>query len=792
MVQVSYPGVYIKEVPSGSRTITGVSTSITAFVGVTKRGPVGEPVAVLSYSDYVRNFSDDTQVSEMTDQVRQFFLNGGQQAYVLRIAATATNASVDLGGGLALSARSAGDDGKDLRVKIDYNTAEPDRTFNVTIYRESVSVTGVGQPTQTEELKGLSMDPTSPRYVVTVVNRDSTLCTASITAAPVARNGASVGGRLLPVTLGATYGAAAVAAVRLARNLGASASFEGRFRITVGSTTGVVSVNETSLATLATIQTAVNAVVTGVTVSFTTQSGLNAITFASATGNRDVRLEPVPDSSLDIANILGLGTAQGGLELGAYAESRPLANGIISQLGLSTAANLSDDLTSLLQLAGTATPTVAASPATATKFSLDGPASKFSFVFPTSKQLTGWGTIIGQAAVNGPVTLNNVAAFVGQIASAINAETSNRGWQASVAGLRLVLSATFGTSASGPGHSFSVAPATTWFIGDDGLFPTTQTSNPAQALALALQGGDISLTGLNATHYDAAFAVLDSKVDLFNLLVLPRTFGQDKDVRADVWANASAFCDINRAFLIIDPTGNAVEGHSSIDNALQAVKENRLGIVKDHSAMYWPRVAIKPESVKRYVDPAGTIAGLMARIDGSRGVWKAPAGTEADLRGVFGVETPMSDRENGRLNPEALNCIRAFTSGIISWGARTMDGYDNSGNDDYKYVPVRRFALFLEESLYRGLQWAVFEPNDQRLWSQIRMTVSSFMNGLFRQGAFFGETSKDAYFVKVDAETTTPNDINLGICNVIVGFAPVKPAEFIVVTIKQKAGQVQV
>ena len=151
----------------------------------------------------------------------------------------------------------------------------------------------------------------------------------------------------------------------------------------------------------------------------------------------------------------------------------------------------------------------------------------------------------------------------------------------------------------------------------------------------------------------------------------------------------------------------------------------------------------------------------------------------------------MSDPENGIINPEAVNAIRVFPNGIVSWGARTMDGFDNSGNLDYKYVPVRRLALFIEESLYRGLKFAVFEPNDEPLWAQIRLAAGAFMNNLFRQGAFQGQKASDAYFVKVDAETTTQNDINLGIVNVVVGFAPLKPAEFVIITIQQMAGQVQ-
>jgi phage tail sheath protein FI len=186
------------------------------------------------------------------------------------------------------------------------------------------------------------------------------------------------------------------------------------------------------------------------------------------------------------------------------------------------------------------------------------------------------------------------------------------------------------------------------------------------------------------------------------------------------------------------------------------------------------------------------VAGVMARTDGARGVWKAPAGLEATIRGVVGAERRISDPENGIINPRALNAIRVFPGGLVVWGARTLVGFDGSGNIDDKYVPVRRTMLFIEESLYRGLHFAVFEPNDEPLWAQIRLAAGSFMNGLFRQGAFAGSRSTDAYFVRCDETTTQPSDINLGIVNVIVGFAPLKPAEFVVLTVRQIAGQVQI
>jgi phage tail sheath protein FI len=161
------------------------------------------------------------------------------------------------------------------------------------------------------------------------------------------------------------------------------------------------------------------------------------------------------------------------------------------------------------------------------------------------------------------------------------------------------------------------------------------------------------------------------------------------------------------------------------------------------------------------------------------------------LVGVPQLSVPLTDAENGELNPLGINCLRALPpAGRVVWGARTLQG-DNRLASEWKYIPVRRTALFIEESLFRGLKWAVFEPNDEPLWAQIRLNAGSFMHSLFRQGAFQGATPREAYFVKCDKETTTQSDIDSGIVNVVVGFAPLKPAEFVVIKIQQIAGQVQ-
>jgi len=218
------------------------------------------------------------------------------------------------------------------------------------------------------------------------------------------------------------------------------------------------------------------------------------------------------------------------------------------------------------------------------------------------------------------------------------------------------------------------------------------------------------------------------------------------------------------------------------------------GVEARNAALYFPRVIESDPQLGGQLDtfvPCGIVAGIMARTDTQRGVWKAPAGLDAALSGTQGLQASLNDAENGMLNPLGINCLRFFpAAGRVIWGARTLRGADQLA-DDYKYVPVRRLALYMEESLYRGTQWVVFEPNDEPLWAQIRLNVGAFMHGLFRQGAFQGQTPQAAYFVKCDKETTPQDQINLGIVNIIVGFAPLKPAEFVVIKLQQMAGQIE-
>jgi phage tail sheath protein FI len=295
----------------------------------------------------------------------------------------------------------------------------------------------------------------------------------------------------------------------------------------------------------------------------------------------------------------------------------------------------------------------------------------------------------------------------------------------------------------------------------------------APSTAVATPGAfENALTG-NAT---GGVNLLDH-VDLFNLLCVPG------EIVSSTLSTLEQYCQQRRAFLIADSDPGITDF-----TKLQTGP----GFNGPNAAFYFPWIqAPDPlnQNVLRSYPPAGFVAGMYAKIDGSRGVWKAPAGTETSLVGVSGVAVPLNDKQNGVLNPVAVNCIRNFSVyGTVIWGARTVDGNDEMGSQ-WKYIPIRRLALFLEESLYRGLQWVVFEPNDEPLWAQIRLNVGAFLQTLFRQGAFQGSTPKQAYFVKCDGETTTPTDQDNGIVNILVGFAPLKPAEFVILQIQQMAGQ---
>ncbi len=273
------------------------------------------------------------------------------------------------------------------------------------------------------------------------------------------------------------------------------------------------------------------------------------------------------------------------------------------------------------------------------------------------------------------------------------------------------------------------------------------------------------------------------KCDLFNLLCIPPDTRDGASTPAEVYAAAMRYCVERRAMLLVDPAADA-------DAATLAGASPLAGESTRNVAVYFPWIK-KPDPldqnhVARF-SPSGAVAGVIARTDAQRGVWKAPAGTSAVLNGIQELDVRLTDHQAGILNTAGINCLRTFPIlGNVIWGARTLRGSESLA-DEYKYIPIRRLALYIEESLARGTQWAQFEPIDEPLWAILRQTVGRFMHNLFLQGAFQGTTAHEAYLVKCDADTTTEPDRAAGIVNFIVGFAPLRPAEFLIMRIQQRS-----
>jgi phage tail sheath protein FI len=344
-------------------------------------------------------------------------------------------------------------------------------------------------------------------------------------------------------------------------------------------------------------------------------------------------------------------------------------------------------------------------------------------------------------------------------------------------------------TAGDPRYVLAVINGNSAYLDKLSLAANPTAPNNTAAGGVGLGSGQVGVDGTVIGPADAAFRnqlaplfalgnAADS-IDLFNILCVPGL------TNATTIQALQKIARDRRAIMLVDCDQNA--SLASVQTGLP------VGPDAANAAFYFPWVRapdpLQSGNLSEF-PPSGFVAGVLARTDSTRGVWKAPAGTDAGLNGVAELKVKLSDLGNGQLNPLGINCLRDFpVYGKVVWGSRTLHG-DNNRGSEWKYLPVRRMALFLEESLYRGTKWVVFEPNDEPLWAQIRLNIGAFLQGLFRQGAFQGKTPRDAYFVKCDRETTTQADINLGIVNIHVGFAPLKPAEFVVLKIQQMAGEI--
>jgi phage tail sheath protein FI len=624
-VLTTYPGVYIEEIPSGVHTITGVATSITAFVGFTRKGVPGKAVTITSFGEFERNYGGLDRDSPLSYAVRQFFANGGTQAIIVRVASAFASAAWVLQDSapadvLDVTASSPGAWGNDLRVSVDRAGARnPDAEFNVTV--SQLQPDGVTLlPIETH--RNLNLDSNSSQYVESVVNNASALVTIK------RRGGLTFNQAGFAVSTSITF-PLTVSDLVLAGTVDSTTPFRLTLASTPANMADLVSAVNTAIGT-AGLTAALQASESGVDGG----AGTGCLKLESLTAGESSSVVISGGAFGGLAAVIHLGLANGGREFAGNAEHRPA------------------DVTNLV---------------------------------PPSKGIDG-----------------------------------------------------------------------------------------SRGSATDIVGSQSAKTGV--------YALLDT--DLFNILSIPETFDMSDLQASAVVPAAVDLCEQRRAFYIVDaPSGKTL---SNIATWANGVTQSR------NAAVYFPalRLADPLDSLRlRSVAPSGTMAGVYARTDATRGVWKAPAGTETTLNGVLDLTLPINDAENGLINPKGVNALRSFPAyGRVAWGARTLKGSDAQA-DEYKYIPVRRLALFLEETLYRNTQWVVFEPNDEPLWSQIRLNLGAFMQDLFRQGAFQGKTPQEAYFVKCDGETTTQNDRDLGIVNILVGFAPLKPAEFVIIKIQQIAGQ---
>ncbi len=654
MAVVSYPGVYVEEVPSGVRPIEAAGTSTAAFFGVAERGPINEVKKIFNFTQFQNTYGGFLRDYYLAHAVYQFFNNGGTQCYVGRIASGAQTAGVTVldrteQPRLKISASSPGLWGNHLQVLIESGEDSDRKTnqFNLTVYRYRQGIDK--RPTELEAFADLSMNPFSPSYVENVVNSSS---------------------RHIRVEV-------------LEENLQWDAGY---------SESGEIEIN--------------GEILNGV--------------------QRKFRINIHGDGyrTIDLTDALGGGAI--------------------------------DSLEAIRQaIESTVQPLTPRDPALKKAYE----DLKVEYTDETTKNQLR--IISGLASPDSKIEILSALEETEDAAKPLKLGKRHKGTEV------------FGSSRMRPKDTPSdPEPDDYYLLGDDEV---------EDAVSAVVPGDDGTLPP-SERDYEEALHWLDTVRDV-SLIAIPD--GRGLPSIADKGMNYCRGRPLSDCFFIADMAntdvtlGNAEDFRDTINSP------------NSYGAVYFPWLKMSDptgqSSEPILAPPSGFVAGLYARIDASRGVWKAPAGTEAMLGGTVGLAAELTDQEHGNLNKDlkSVCVIRKFPgTGIVVWGARTL-----SSDPEYKYIPVRRMAIMLRKSIYDGIQWAVFEPNDEGLWSQLRLNIHSFMMTLFRQGAFQGATPREAFFVKCDSETTTQDDINLGIVNVLVGFAPLKPAEFVVVKISQKAGQ---
>ena len=861
-IEVTYPGVYVEELPSGQHAATGVATNIAAFVGRAPVGPTDLPVTIFNYGDYQRSYGGLQFDCPMSYAVQDFFANGGSQAVIARLF------EPNDGDGFArlafLPSPPPLPDGWLLDGNVGAGATvipvseptggaegEPDIGMNVAFggnKRVSYLVTGY---TPANPAKNL---PASMTIVpaLTQAYRKCTSLQFAYGADPAGWKVQSVSGN--KVTLSGGSGLP---------ELGDTLSFAGDpalYTIIAEPTTQ----GSDPASLLLTVQVSgkpggVSGKVTIATpAAMPMPAGWEIESFAG---------DPKTPSQGTLGLINGLVPPMVGDQFGFPGDptvyvvtsfkpadaKNPAMMGFVSFTG--QALNSDDFCLCCAPIFNRAAPTgvtiktgakagqtsmVVNTPAEGTidigdTFQVSGDTTVY-----TVRYLDGGGTIYflpeaaqdfsSANAITFYPTLELNAANPGEWGNLLQAATDTNGITEATAeqfkkyglvaddlfNLTLTLFGADGRVAQSERY-LNLAVKTTgkaanfpnridWVLAEDSnLARVNQMSGLPPANGAVAKG----IGGNNGTYLTTETYLGDpdrktglyllEHANLFNLLcippdrrILPEVPDSLQDLDALVRQEAALYCTNRRAFFIVDPPVRwknlAQQGQISqiSPQDVGITGQNPAGMqVARNAAVYFPRLQKEDPLMNgktALFAPCGAVAGVIAATDVGRGVWKSPAGQDAGLANVTALEVNLNDNENGQLNPLGINCLRSFPIvGPVVWGARTLRGADQFA-DDYKYVSVRRLTLFLEDTLLRSTQWAVFEPNNEALWSSLRLCCGSFLAELARQGAFYD------YSVACDAVTTTADDIAAGRVNILIRIAPVFPAEFVVLQIQQIAG----
>lgn len=778
MASYLHPGVYIEEIPSGAKPIEGVSTSVTAFVGEARRGPTGTANLIGKFDDYVNDYGNiASEDDHMGLAVQAFYLNGGGAAYICRLVGDGSSAAENsvngqgVSGGpatthpsLLITATSEGAWGNELYVRIDKPNQDA-LTFDLLIGHMAD-----GKFVTDERFSNLTMVEDDDNYALSVINENSSLINLA------AGNAATVGGaheqyRNATVTSGeipntSTHFSGGITAPM---TLGLNINGHGTKQITLDPSAITLAgsdIDTDGVAVAAAIQAQVRALSTDTAYqSFTCgyTAGTNRFEISTPEIGSRASLE-IADG--DLAKLLRLDSTQKTRLTGAALASTATlfssaGAGIPSLSDTSLSLNIDHygSVTIILDVSKLGLAGSNAADGQSVALAIQNAVRALSSSIPAYKDFS--------------CTYSDTRQFVLTSGSSMvrrSGLTVVDGELADLLGLN---------AADNP----TLVPGRQIEQGVSNVIPVHSTA------PLQLAGG--MATTPTASDYNGFYATILRKVRDVSIILLP---GQawPKSGPHPVIDETLAHCEAmaNRMLIIDPPEGLELD---------QAATVSQLGLpTSTYTTLYYPWVNVAnpfyDADKNPSADPTLTIApsafaaGMWAKTDGRRGVWKAPAGVEAQLGGAASLQYHIEELEQDQLNPLGVNCYRKLPNyGAVIWGARTLA---TKANPEWRYVPVRRTAIYIEQSIYNGIQWAVFEPNDHPLWGALRSNIGSFMNGLFRAGAFQGATAKEAYFVRCAlGDTMTQGDIDRGQVIVIVGFAPLKPAEFVIVRIQQKVGQ---